>query len=80
VLYFPFSETTPSSQRYGWRKQACDQGAAPVFMPLAIEAPPGAAIGSTSELRRGALTTTTTTAWPLSAVGEMARWMRELLR
>ena len=65
---------------HGWRKQAREQGAAPVFMPLAIEAPPGADDRLHVELRRGALTTTTTTAWPLSAVGEMARWMRELLR
>jgi transposase len=67
---------------HGWRKQAREQGATPVvapaFMPLAIEAAPGADERIHVELRRGALTITI--AWPSSAAAEMTRWMRELLR
>ena len=65
-----------------WRKQAREQGVAPVatpaFLPLAIQAPPAIDERIHVELRRGALTMTI--AWPLSSAGEMTRWMRELLR
>lgn len=67
---------------HGWRKRAREQGAtpvvAPVFMPLTIQAPPAADERIHVELRRGALTMTTS--WPLSSLAELTAWTRELLR
>ncbi|MBI5792707.1 MAG: transposase [Rhodocyclales bacterium] len=73
---------------HGWRKLARAQGVAavatteavatPSFVPLAVEADPGADDCIHVEVRRGSLTMTIT--WPRSAAVEMAIWSRELLR
>lgn len=68
---------------HGWRKLAREHAVRPsttsAFVPLAIESAacqPERRIDI--ELRRGAVSVTLS--WPLSASGEMAAWMRELLR
>lgn len=67
-----------------WRRLArMDAGAAAVssreFVPVAMEAPVARAGEDIRiELRRGA--TSVTLAWPTSAAGDCALWLRELLR
>jgi len=69
---------------HGWRKLAREAGGSPMarqeFVPVTIApAPPVAYERSVDvELRRGA--TTVKPSWPLSAAGDLASWMRELLR
>lgn len=69
---------------HGWRKLAREAGARPVarpeFVPVTIaQAPPVLDERSVGvELRRGA--TMIKLSWPLSAAGDLASWMRELLR
>ena len=50
------------------------------FVPVSIEAAPAQAASQDIQiqLRRG--TTTMTITWPVSAAGDFAAWMRELLR
>jgi transposase-like protein len=48
------------------------------FIPLSLPAPPEVRQAIRIELQRGPLTVTMT--WPVSAAGECASWMRELLR
>lgn len=69
---------------HGWRKLVREAGSPPVvrqeFVPVAI-APALPVLDERSvdvELRRGA--TTIKLSWPLSASGDLANWMRELLR
>jgi transposase len=69
---------------HGWRKLAREAGVHPTacheFVPVAI-APALPVIDERSvdvELHRGA--TTIKLSWPLSAAGDLACWMRELLR
>ena len=70
---------------HGWRKLAREVEVAPVvpqeFVPVAVA--PARPVhaderGVEVELRRGAMTIKLT--WPLSAAGDLAAWMRELLR
>ena len=69
---------------HGWRKLAREAGAPPVarqeFVPVAIA--PALPVNDERsvdvELRRGATTIRLT--WPLRASGDLANWMRELLR
>ena len=71
---------------HGWRKLQREQivrpGVATAFVPLAIESAtqpePQPERHIDIELRRGAVSMTVS--WPLSASGELAAWMRELLR
>ena len=66
----------------GWRKLAREHAVRPTatsaFVPLAIESASQPERRIDIELRRGAVSMTLS--WPLSASGEMAAWMRELLR
>ena len=70
---------------HGWRKQARGPEVAPVvrqeFVPVTV-APPAPVDsdrrGVEIELRRGAMTIKLI--WPVSAAGDLAVWMRELLR
>ncbi|HEY4068366.1 MAG TPA: transposase [Burkholderiaceae bacterium] len=48
------------------------------FIPLSLPAPPEVPQAIRIELQRGPLTVTMI--WPVSAAGECASWMRELLR
>lgn len=52
--------------------------AAPAFVALTMQPAPMGDARIHVELRRGALSMTVT--WPASSAGEMAGWMRELLR
>ena len=69
---------------HGWRKLVRETEAPPVarqeFVPVTIAPMPPVADERCVdvELRRGA--TTIKLSWPLSAAGELACWMRELLR
>ena len=69
---------------HGWRKLDREAGGSPVarqeFVPVTIS-PALPVFDERSvdvELRRGATTIRLT--WPLSASGDLANWMRELLR
>ena len=70
---------------HGWRKLAREVEVAPVarqqFVPVAVAPAPAPHTDQRSvevELRRGAMTIKLT--WPVSASGDLAAWMRELLR
>ena len=70
---------------HGWRKLAREAEVAPParqeFVPVAIASAPSMRTderGVEVELRRGAMTIKLT--WPTSAAGDLATWMRELLR
>jgi transposase len=65
-----------------WRKLARERVTEPVvattFMPLTIEPVAQVEPRVEIEVRRGAVSMTTS--WPLSATAEMAAWAREVLR
>lgn len=67
---------------HGWRRLARERTLRPsvaaAFVPLAIEPASRSEQRIDVELRRGVLSMTVS--WPVSASGEMAAWMRELLR
>ena len=69
---------------HGWRKLVREAETPPVarqeFVPVTIAPAPPVAVERRVdvELRRGV--TTIKLSWPLSAAGDLACWMRELLR
>jgi transposase len=82
VARVAMSHSVNANVVHKWRRLAhagAASAAAPTFIPLALPAPASpVAQDIRIELRRGATAVTVT--WPVSAAGDCAAWMRELLR